>query len=392
MTWHGGYRSTPKQSGKRITERERARREAQSAKDKAMLLPRKDPKESRARPVVHVSMTEPSTARGQRRNAHASRPSGGSGQGTSRPREKWRSALLELKRGLPFTTPTRLELINTRVRFKIPLDSSTVQSPVVLFHPARSVSHLLVVGGGHLGTWYNASRGEPGQTAAWEWVGDLARSPDGVNHAVITDPGFGSAQAIGVPSTLISPLTRVTGGVLTLKITCGPGTTGYLAFSSPAISEITSQSNGPVNNGLNALVAAHATNPRVRRYELMQGTQTHHFTAPIVSPPALEVFDEANPQFVWGPDEAFGGTVITFHDVNYNNNLGVPAVVELYATVGIQCRLEIADRHLATTHDTGTKEAKMREHASAEGSAHLGTSQSGMAEHNKATLTVGPTK
>lgn len=355
-----------------------------------MLLPRRDPKESRARPVVHVSMTEPSMARGQRRNARASRPSGGSAPGTSRPREKWRTALLELKRGLPFTTPTRLELINTRVRFKIPLNSSTVHTPVVLFHPGRSVSHLLVVGQGHLGTWYNAPRGEPGPATAWEWVGDSANSPDGVNSTAITDPSFWYAQAIGVPSTLISPLTRVTGGMLTLKITCGPGTTGYLAFSSPAISEI--KGDDSVNNGLSALVSAHATNPRVRRYELTQGTQTHHFTAPIVSPPALEVFDEANPQFTWGPDEAFGGTVITFHDVNYNNNLGVPAVVELYATVGIQCRLEIADRHLATAHETGTKEAKMREHASAEGSAHLGTSQSGMAEHNKATLSVAPTK
>ena len=390
MTWHGGFRSTPRQFGKRINERERARREAQSAKDKAMLLPRKDPKESRARPVVHISMTEPPMARGQRRNARASRPSGGSGPGTSRPRERWRSALLELKRGLPFTTPTRLELINTRVRFKIPLTSSTVHPPVVLFHPCRSVSHLLVVGQGHLGTWYNAPRGVAAASTAWEWEGDLARSPDGVNTASITDPSFGYGQATGVPSTLIAPLTRVTGGVLTLKITCGPGTTGYLAFSSPAISEITG--SGSVNNGLGPLVSAHATNPRVRRYELTQGTQTHHFTAPIVSPPALEVFDEANPQFVWGPDEAFGGTVVTFHDVNYNNNLGVPAVVELYATVGIQCRLEIADRHLATTHQTGTKEAKMREHASTEGSAHLGTSQSGMEEHNKATLSVGPTK
>ena len=362
-----------------------------------MLLPRKDPKESRARPVVHVSMTEPSMARGQRRNARASRPLGGSGPGMSRPREKWRSALLELKRGLPFTTPTRLELINTRLRFKIPLSSSTVHPPVLLFHPCRSVSHLIVMGQGHVGaqpTWFNAPRGDQ---QGWEWVGDMAKSPDDINFpdgvvlTSITDPAFGYAQAVGVPSTLISPLTRVTGGVLTLKITCGPGTTGYLAFSSPAISEITAHA-GLANNGLDALLTAHATNPRVRRYELTQGTQTHHFTAPIVSPPALEVFDEANPQFVWGPDEAFGGTVVTFHDVNYNNNLGVPAVVELYATVGIQCRLEIADRHLATTHQTGTKEAKMREHASTEGSAHLGTSQSGMEEHNKATLSVGPTK
>lgn len=352
-----------------------------------MLLPRKDPKESRARPVVHVSMTEPSMARGQRRNARASRPSGGSGPGTSRPRERWRSALLELKRGLPFTTPTRLELINTRLRFKLPLFSAITHPPVVLFHPCRSVSHLIVVGQSHTGsnpTWYNAPRGDT--TAAWEWVGDSARNPDGVTLTPITEPTFGYAQAMGVPSTLISPLTRVTGGVLTVKITCGPGTTGYLAFSSPAISEITA------SNGLNALLSAHATNPRVRRFELMQGTQTHHFTAPIVSPPALEVFDEANPQFTWGPDEAFGGTLITFHDVSYNANLGVPIVVEMYATVGIQCRLEIADRHLATNHDTGTKEAKMREHASTEGSAHLGTSQAGMVEHNKATLSVGPTK
>lgn len=309
---------------------------------------------------------------------------GGSALATLPLRGKLHTTLNELKRGLPFTTPTRLELINTRQRFTVPINNggvlgTTVKPPAILFHPCRSIASLLVL---NTSTTHDFSvlqrSGETNNTFLWDWNGSEAT--DGTNTLSITDSQFVVAEAIGVPSTLVSPLTRVTGGVLTMRITCGPGTTGYLAFSSPALSELTY-----TNTGVRDLYNAHSTNPRIRRYELVQGTQTHHFIAPITNAPALETFDEANDRFQWGTSDPYGATLITFHDVHYNVNLGVAPVVELYATVGLQCRLEIADRHLATNHGTGSKESKVKQ-SNGDGSAHIGTSRDGHSEHVKSTL------
>lgn len=313
-----------------------------------------------------------------------------SGRGTLRSSATYKRALLELKRGLPFTTPTRLELINTRVRYSITRNDAHPKLSI-LFHPARSTSHILALNhlqdpaiDGIVRGDFPTTSGLTLVTKPFIWNGPDATQIDedtGVTTTInITDANFATAQAVGSPSTLISPLTRVTGGVLTVRITCGPGTTGYVAFSCPLVTEILNPT-GPRN-----LQNAHATNPRIRRIELTEGSHTHHFVAPIVSPPALEVFDTASDRFTWGPEDAFGGTLLTFHEVNYSSNLGVPIVVELYSTVGVQCRLEVDDRHLATSHASSTKGAKLA-HGNTE-SPHLGKTQFGMEDHVSTTLTT----
>lgn len=255
------------------------------------------------------------------------------------------------------------------------MTTGTNKPVAFLFHPGRSVTHILGFNPGwtdfDLPLWGRSGK-ENGPT--WDWYGDEARSHDGTQTMAIAASSFSAAEAIGVPSTLISPLTRVTGGVLTMRITCGPGTTGYFAYSSPASSELST------NGATTELYGAHATNPRIRRHELVQGTQTHHFIAPITNAPALEHFAEANDRFLWGSEDPFGGTLITFHDIHYNANLGVAPVVEIYSTVGLQCRLEVADRHLATNHATSSKQAKVKQ-STGDGSAHIGATKDGHTDH-----------
>lgn len=293
--------------------------------------------------------------------------------------------LNEIKRGLPFPQATRLELINTRRRFTVPMTSAATgaRSPAILFHPCRSIASLAVLNPNKVHDFAFIGRSTTDKDPnLWEWVG--AEATSGNVSVDINAGAFDSAEATGQPASLISPLTRVTGGVLTLRVTCGPGTTGYLACSSPSLTELS------YNQGLKDLFGAHATNSRVRRFELVQGTQTHHFIAPVTNPPALEHFAEANDRFTWGADDPYGATVITFHDIHYNDNLGVAPVVELFATVGLQCRLEVNDRHLATNHAHGTKDAKLK--AVNGDSAHIGTTQNGHSEHVQATQKVDSRK
>lgn len=384
-------------SKKQPSPHELRRRKQQSQRDKAAHA-----QKPQQQPAQRPSGRRARAAKGQGRSPYvptpqhmyqymlAGRPAR-SGRGTLRSSGAYKRALLELKRGLPFTTPTRLELINTRVRFSVTRNENHPRLSI-LFHPARSTTHILALNHLHDPPLGTVARGD--ETAAsittlvtkpYIWNGSDATLTDETTGAVttvqISDPAFQSAQAIGSPSTLISPLTRVTGGVLTVRFTCGPGTTGYIAFSCPLVTELLHPT------GARDLHSAHATNPRIRRIELSEGTHTHHFVAPIVSPPAMEIFDVSSNRFSWGPDDAFGGTLLTFHDINYSNNMGVPIVVELYSTVGLQCRLEVDDRHLATSHATSTKGAKLT-HGNTE-SPHLGKTTGGMEDHVATTLSTG---
>lgn len=307
--------------------------------------------------------------------------SGGSGLAISHRRGKLQAVIDEIKRGLPFTTPTRLELINTRVRYTVPMLTAPNKPPALLFHPARSIASMVVLNANAAHDMNTLVRsGATNSTALWDWIG--SEVTDGTQSVSINASTFGAGEAIGIPSSLVSPMTRVTGGVLTMRITCGPGTTGYLAVSCPAISELVGSTNS-----IRDLYTAHSTNPRIKRFELTQGTRTHHFIAPITNAPGLEVFETANDRFKWGPHDAFGATLFTFHEINYNSNLGVPPVVELYATVGLQCRLEIADRHLATSHATSTKNGKI-DKGTGDGSPHIGETKDGHEHHVGSTLTV----
>lgn len=376
----------PPQYKKPISAHERRRRAAQSARDKAAaarLAPGKGKSKGRGKGVkpvtLNLNVSTPPQARGGRGQQARS------GRGTSRT-EHWRVVLRELHRGLPFMVPTRMEIISTRVRYSLVIPSSIAHNPSILFHPGRSVAHLLAVSPAWSQsiTLEKRSGTEKGDTpdSMWTWTGETYQhEPISAEHPpldVHTHNGIG--EAVGVPSTLISPLTRVTGGLLTMRITCGPGTTGYFAYSSPALSEL------DADGGIIALNAAHATNPRVRRVELLEGSHVYHFTVPMSSPAGLEHFAPASTSFSWAHEDPFGATLLTFHDIFYNVHLGVKPVVELYCTVGIQCRLELADRHLATQHGSSSKDQKSKTHAgSNDGSAFLGKSKDGMETHVKQT-------
>lgn len=380
----------PSQSKKPISASERRRRAAQSARDKAAAarsVPGRGRPKGRGRgagPItLNLSMPSPPQARVGRGQLARS------GRATSQ-REHWRAVLRELHRGLPFMTPTRMEIISTRVRYSLVIPSASTHNPCVLFHPCRSVAHLLAVspnfGLGLESIPIRAGTSDTGDSL-FNWTGESyqsnAEQDPSAGQSVHTLGG--AAEAVGVPSTLISPLTRVTGGLLTMRVTCGPGTTGYFAYSSPALSELAPE------GGIIALNTAHATNPRVRRVELFEGSHIYHFTVPMTSPPALEQFAPANTHFMWSEHDPFGATLVTFHDVFYNVNLGVRPVVELYCTVGIQCRLEMADRHLATRHETSSKDQKCKTHAgSSDGSAFLGKSKDGMEAHVRQTTSGSP--
>lgn len=305
---------------------------------------------------------------------------GGFGQRTGKQRGQFQAALAELRRGLPFTTPTRVEIVNTRVRFMVSLKDDTTCLPSILFHPCRSVVSLLCINGEKHNNFETLARTvseDNDRGWLWEWVDQEAINPTDMTKRVdITAKNFSSAEAIGMPGSLIAPLTRVTGGVLNVKVTCGPGTSGYMSFSCPSFQELTGKHINATNgNGATALIAAHASNPLVKRLELHEGVINHRFVAPLVNPPSLEFFAEGNDRFLWGTDDAFGGILIAFHNINYNKNLGVPIVVECYATVGLQCRLELEDRHLATKHGTSTKEEKAKHTPS--GSPHVDSTPGG---------------
>lgn len=387
----------PPRSKKQPSEYELRRRKQQSQRDKAHA--QKSQQQSAQRPSGRRARAAKGQGRG---NLYAPAPQhlyqfmmagrrAQSGRGTLKSSGAYKRALLELKRGLPFTTPTRLELINTRVRFSVTRNENQPR-PSILFHPARSTTHLLALNHRQDPRPGFVSRGDDIVSSGlvllekpFIWNGpDATRTDEATGEVTTVDIdslSFESAQAVGSPSTLISPLTRVTGGVLTVRFTCGPGTTGYVAFSCPLVTELLHPT------GARDLYSAHATNPRIRRIELSEGTHTHHFVAPIVSPPAMEVFDTSSGRFSWGPDDAFGGTLLTFHDIFYATNMGVPVVVELYSTVGLQCRLEVDDRHLATSHASSTKGAKLA-HGNTE-SPHLGKTSGGMEDHVTTTLSPG---
>lgn len=385
----------PPKSRKQPSEQELRRRKQQSQRDKAAHA-QKSQQQAARRPPGRRSRAAKGQGRG---HLYVPPPQSyyqymlagrrvQSGRGTLRSSGAYKRALLELKRGLPFTTPTRLELINTRVRFSVTRNENHPKLSI-LFHPARSTTHLLAMNHNHDPSIGSTARGDSTTSSGlflmekpFIWNGPDAtlvnEDTDAVTTVNITSGGFDMAQAVGAPSTLVSPLTRVTGGVLTVRFTCGPGTTGYVAFSCPLVTELLHPT------GVRDLYNAHATNPRIRRIELSEGTHTHHFVAPIVSPPAMEVFDVSSDRFSWGPDDAFGGTLLSFHEINYSNTLGVPIVVELYATVGLQCRLEVDDRHLATSHANSTKGAKLA-HGNTD-SPHLGKTTGGMEDHVGTTL------
>jgi hypothetical protein len=156
-------------------------------------------------------------------------------------------------------------------------------------------------------------------------------------------------EAVGVPNSLISATGRVTGGIMTVKVTGAPSATGYVVSSCPRANEMSTHLS---------LYNSHHNNVRLKRHDLGEGTRDFAFHAPLFSPALIETYGSINPRFHWSEHDPFGGIVLTFHELNYNATLGMPFIVEVDMQVGVQCRLDLDDRHLATNHPHEKAESK----------------------------------
>lgn len=232
--------------------------------------------------------------------------------------------LISLRKGLPCPVPTRLEILHFRVRYSLPAG----QRHLLLFHPSNSPS----LG---LGTsFFDAPRDlttyirEPGLNSLSNWVPE-----ENLQNRLL--------EAVGRPDSLISSMGRVTGGVMSVKVTGAPSSTGFLVSSNPLAYELQDHL---------AMYDKHATSVRLRRHEIGEGVRDFVFHAPLLSPALLETFVPANDAYHWSEHDPFGAILLSFHELNYNPTLGMPFIVEVDMQVGVQCRLDLDDRHLATNH------------------------------------------
>lgn len=201
---------------------------------------------------------------------------------------------------------------------------------MILFHPANSVA--LGVATSYFSETRNLTsytRSESTDAAALSnWT-----STSSLTQAIV--------EAVGVPNSLISSVGRVTGGIMTVRVTGSPSATGFMVSSCPMAHEVTDHIN---------LYDNHQVSVRLKRHDLSEGVQDFAFHAPLLSPALMETYTSTNASFNWSEMDPFGGVALTFHELNYNTTLGMPFIVEVDMQVGIQSRLEVEDRHFATNH------------------------------------------
>jgi len=250
-------------------------------------------------------------------------------------------------RGLPAPVPTRLEVFVFRAR--VTLRAGNLQ-PSILFHPAVSVSPAVILTPGvtaNPGIWSLTRSQETDTGTLGDWVDSdvtpLGSVPDGVYNS-----GAVAAEAIGHPKNLVSAEGRATGGVMRIKVTGGPTLRGYLAHSCPQADF------DPATQK-----AEHASNATIPRLELKDGLQ-HDFYAPLMIPHAMEDFKGAIDRFHWSTTDPFGGMLLTLHDVAFAADYDRPPVMDVLMYHAVECRLDLADRHLQTPHSSQTKEEKTR--------------------------------
>jgi hypothetical protein len=133
-----------------------------------------------------------------------------------------------------------------------------------------------------------------------------------------------------------------------IKVTAGPTLRGYLAHSCPL----------PDFNPATQK-AEHASNATLPRLELKDGLQ-HDFYAPLMIPHAMEDFKPGIDQFHWSHEDPFGGTLLTLHDIAFADGFDKPPVIDILIYHAVECRLDLADRHLLTPHSQQTKEDKTK--------------------------------
>lgn len=271
--------------------------------------------------------------------------------------------LASLRRGMPSAVPTRVEVLHFRARYSL----THTHQHMVLFHPAHSLSLGLLTSfmteGRDLTTF---PRGTAAVPVAWGAGVDLTAS---------------IAECMGIPGALVSSVGRVTGGVMTIKVTGCEGSSGYAVSSCPMRTEIQDHK---------ALYDTHSTSIRLKRHDIGAGTKDFAFHAPILSAAAMETFTGVNMAYHWSEADPFGGVVVTFHDLQYNEHQGMPFIVELDMQVGIECKLPLDDRHLATTHGSEKVAVKADIH-NEKGMGHIitGKGASSQAVQQSATVPAG---
>jgi hypothetical protein len=261
--------------------------------------------------------------------------------------------LRSICKGLPAPFPTRVEKLHYLSRFS--LDPTVDSHPMILYHCAPAIAQALIVGPVKFKdlTWHwSRSTYKDGTTARHNWInGNIA--VDGSNVPLYDTtilPGGLIGESISTPNTLMSTTMRCLGGIVCVKITCGPTARGYMVNRVLSSQEI--------GVDLSTLLSDDATSPTARRLNFVAGTTVEkYFYAPCQNPDNLETFTEMNPTFSWGVTDSFCGLQFTFHEVKIGKDDIAPTVEFSYVSA-LQLALSPDNRHLETMHGNETKDAK----------------------------------
>lgn len=268
--------------------------------------------------------------------------------------------LTHICRGLPAPVPTRVEVFTFRARLK--LEAGNFQ-PSILLHPSNSITAGVIIGSSVIDQWQGNWRSGEGGTVSEEessfpnWVDST------MQHPLFNTPGFPpgpisiydapngvsrAAEAVGHPNAMVSGEGRPLGALMRVRVTAGPTARGYMAHSCP----------GAAFN-LPGMKESHATNARVPRLDIQHGA-SRDFYAPLLAPHNVEKFTAAVDQFHWSPEDPFGGLLLTFHEVDWAATYDTPPIVDITIIHAVECRLDLEDRHLKTSHQQTTKDQKTK--------------------------------
>lgn len=334
---YGAWRHATGKGGN-LSNAERRRRDQQSLKDRRLHRRRNAPastaRESNARSNRQMNIVrEPRTLI------------------ESKPRNSaeldFNQHLTHICRGLPAPVPTRVEVFTFRARLK--LQAGNIQ-PSVLLHPSTSITAGLIVGANVVSPIQTWRAGEEDASGTFpNWVDSTLQHP-GIAAVSIYDAWSldRSGEAVGHPNAMVSGEGRPLGALMRVRVTAGPTARGYMAHSCPgAAFSVPSMKEG------------HATNARVPRLDIQHGA-SRDFYAPLLAPHNVEKFSPANDQFHWSPEDPYGGLLLTFHEVDWALTYDTPPIVDITIIHAVECRLDLEDRHLKTTHQQTTKDQKTK--------------------------------
>lgn len=266
-----------------------------------------------------------------------------------------------ISKGFPCPGFSRVEVLRLQGRFILPNKCGAF---TMLLHPSGSISPLLGIGN-HSSVNTTAldaySRPVDVESAVSEWVNnDFIDPATGTHYPLLAANGAASQWVRGCyiaePRTLISTQVRPLGAAMKLVIQCGPGTQGYLTAYLPTVSEL-AMAVGDLRTRI-------AGSPYTRKLPLKAGTNTYFFAAPLLDKSRLHHFHHLNDRYTWGIDDAFGGVMVTIHDHEFSENMGVSSRAQIEVVSPLQIHLDLEDRHLSTKHQVHSVDASHNHHTS----------------------------